>query len=195
MAGTQFGTPSGLPTTVPTDPLEIPLTKRDDFTYSTITCASPFPPWNSLGLHFSPDYPGITDPASVRHDLRGTATRRGRVVGTITSFLCEGGERTNQIVTSFRARFRHTSATQVPLQGGGPVPTTGGLELEGRFKVIDGTGRFEDLTGRGSLIGQFTCLESTLSRNNARSCAELGAFSEVPFQQVGHFRDPTVPAT
>ena len=67
--------------------------------------------------------------------------------------------------------------------------------MEGRFKVIDGTGRFEDLTGRGSLIGQFTCLESTLSRNNARSCAELGDFSEITFQQVGHFRDPTVRAT
>jgi hypothetical protein len=208
LAGTQFGTPSGQPTTVATDPLSIPVRDGDRFTYSTITCASAFPPWNSFGLHFDPDYPGINDQpggpagrsgASVRHEFRGVVTRagpgrRGTVRGTITTFLCEGGVRTNRIVTSFRARFRPTSRTLVPLTGGGPVPTTGGLAFKGRFEVIGGTGRFRDLTGRGSLIGQFSCFASTLMRNgNKRSCGALGAFSEVPFQQWGRFRDPTTP--
>src|SRR3954470_15108494 len=80
LAGTQFGTPSGQPTTVATDPVSIPVTKGDTFTYSTITCASAFPPWNSFGLHFDPNYPGVdegtTDQgAPARYELRGRVTK------------------------------------------------------------------------------------------------------------------------
>ena len=88
LAGTQFGTPSGQPTTVATDPVSIPVAAGDTFTYSTITCASAFPPWNSFGLHFEPDYPGVDEGAmdqgaSVRHELRGTVTKVSPpVVGT-----------------------------------------------------------------------------------------------------------------
>lgn len=199
LAGTQFGTPSGQPTTVATDPLQIPVTAGDHFLYSTITCASAFPPWNSFGLNFTPDYPGISDPASVRHEFEGTVVSvsggRGVIRGTITSYLCENGVRTDQIVTGFAALFSPTSAASVPLRGGGPVPTTGGLEFRGSAWIISGTGRFQDLTGGGLLIGQFTCLASTLMRNGAANCAALGAFSEVPFRITGGFRDPTVLAT
>ncbi|HEX2192198.1 MAG TPA: hypothetical protein VHH09_03315 [Acidimicrobiales bacterium] len=197
LAGTQFGTPSGQPTTVATDPLTIPVTTGDHFLYSTITCASPFPPWNSFGLQFDPGYPGITDPASVRHEIEGTVVlvnrsgTRGIVRGTITTYLCENGVRTDQIVSSFTATFQPTSATSVPLVGGGPVPTSGGLSLTGGFTITGGTGRFADLRGGGSMIGQFTCLASTLQRNGATSCADLGAFSEVPFQLRGRYFDPT----
>jgi hypothetical protein len=195
LAGTQFGTPSGQPTTVPTDPLAIPLTRGDHFLYSTITCASPFPPWNSFGLHFSPDYPGISDPASVRHELEGTVVHlsgnRGAIQGTVTSYLCENGVRTDQIVVSFQAAFAPTSARSVPLVGGGPVPTTGGLAFRGGASIVGGTGRFADLRGGGTVSGQFTCLPSTLQRNGVQSCAALGGFSEVPFQLRGRFVDPT----
>jgi hypothetical protein len=205
LAGTQFGTPSGQPTTVATDPVSIPVTKGDTFTYSTITCANPFPPWNSFGLHFEPDYPGVDEGAddkgaSVRHELRGTVTKSkadgtGKIRGTITTFLCENGVRTDQIVSRYKAKFRPTSATSVPLTGGGPVPTTGGLALRGHFKIVDGTGRFEDLKGRGSMTGQLTCLPASLTRNAKASCAALGGYSEAPFQLRGRFRDPTVPRT
>ncbi len=195
LAGTQFGTPSGLPTTVPTDPLAIPVTRGDRFLYSTITCASPFPPWNNVGLHFDPDYPGISDPASVRHEFQGTVTyasgNRGTIQGTITSYLCEGGVRTDQIVVAFQAAFSPTSARSVPLVGGGPVPTTGGLAFRGGGQIVSGTGRFADLQGGGVLMGQFTCLASTLQRNGVQNCAQLGGFSEVPFQLRGRFFDPT----
>jgi hypothetical protein len=197
LAGTQFGTPSGQPTTVATDPLATPVVTGDHVLYSTITCASPFPPWNSFGLHFAPDYPGITDPASVRHEIEGTVVSVNRsgtvgvVRGTITSYLCQNGVRTDQIVSSFTALFQPTSVTSVTLVGGGPVPTTGGLALSGAFTIVGGTGRFADLRGGGSLTGQFTCLASTLTRNGATSCADLGAFSEAPFQLRGGFVDPT----
>ena len=48
LAGTQFGTPSMQPTTVATDPVSIPVTEGDTFTYSTITCDRS-PPWKGYG--------------------------------------------------------------------------------------------------------------------------------------------------
>jgi hypothetical protein len=200
LAGSQFGTPSGQPTTMATDPVSLPLRKGDSFTYSTITCASPFPPWNSFGLHFDPDYPGITDPASVRHEIRGTVAQvkpsgRGRIEGTISTYLCVGGARADQLVIAYKAKFEPTAATQVPLTGGGPVPTTGGLAVDGRFKVVEGTGRFEGLSSHGTMAAQLTCVPGTLMRNNTTSCASLGGFSEAPFRLEGWYRDPTVPAT
>ena len=199
LAGTQFGTPSGQPTTVATDPVSTPLTRGDTFTYSTITCATAFPPWNSFGLHFTPDLPGVDEGATdrgapVRHELSGTVTKSkadgtGKVRGTITTYLCENGVRTDRIVSRFRAKLAPTSTTSVPLQGGGPVPTTGGLALRGKFKVVGGTGRFEDLAGRGTLTGQLTCLATTLTRNGKSDCGALGAYSEAPFQLRGSYRD------
>lgn len=201
LAGTQFGTPSGQPTTVATDPVSIPVAAGDTFTYSTITCATGFPPWNSFGLHFTPNYPGISEGptdrgAPVRHELRGTITKTkagtGRIEGTITTFLCENGVRTDRIVSSYKAKFWRSSATSVSLIGGGPVPTTGGLTFMGRYKVVDGSGRFEDLASNGRMRGQFTCLPQSLTRNRKASCAELGGYSEAPFQLSGRFRDKTV---
>ncbi|MDQ3720161.1 MAG: hypothetical protein M3350_05180 [Actinomycetota bacterium] len=162
------------------------MRKGDAFTYSTITCASAFPPFNSRGLQFAPNYPGITDPASVRHELRGRVTKRkakgtGTVRGRITTFLCENGVRTDRIVSRYKAKISPTSATSVPLAGGGPVSTTGGLALTGKFKIVLGTGRFEGLRGRGRMIGQFTCLPGTLTRNSKQSCTALGGYSEAPF--------------
>ena len=203
LAGTQFGTPSGQPTTVATDPLSIPVGEGDTFTYSTITCATSFPPWNTFGLHFAPNYPGVNEGprdqgAAVRHELRGTVTKTrsaggGKIEGTITTFLCENGARTDQIVSRYKARFWRSSATSVRLAGGGPVPTTGGLSFTGRWETIDGTGRFADLEGRGSMRGQFSCLPQSLTRNRTSSCTALGGFSEAPFQLRGRFRDKTVP--
>ena len=200
LAGTQFGTPSGQPTTVATDPVSIPVAKGDTFTYSTITCASAFPPWNSFGLHFEPDYPGVDEGAmdqgaSVRHEVRGTVTKirsngTGKIRGTVTTFLCENGVRTDRIVSRYKANVRPTAAAPVPLIGGGPVPSTGGLAINGKFKIVDGTGRFDSLKGHGRMIGQLTCLPQSLMRNGKASCAELGGYSELPFQLRGRYIDP-----
>jgi hypothetical protein len=199
LAGTQYGTPSGQPTTVATDPVSIPVTRGDTFTYSTITCASAFPPWNSFGLHLEPDMAGVDEGAgdqgaSVRHELSGTVTKHradgsGRLRGTITTHLCENGVRTDRIVSRYRASFRPTAATSVPLIGGGPVPTTGGLAIRGTFKITGGTGAFDDLEGHGRLLGQLTCLPASLMRNAKSDCAALGGYSEVPFQLRGVYME------
>ena len=197
LAGTQYGTPSGQPTTVATDPVSIPVTRGDTFTYSTITCASAFPPWNSFGLHFEPDLAGVDEGAtdqgaSVRHEISGTVTKArsngtGKIRGTVTTYLCENGMRTDQIVSRYKAKLTPTTATSVALVGGGPVPTTGGLAITGKFKIVDGTGRFDELSGHGTMTGQLTCLPQSLTRNMKASCTALGGFSEVPLQLRGRY--------
>lgn len=185
------GTPSGAPTLVPTTGLEIPVTQGSDFSFSSIECSSGPAPFNEVGLEFSPDFPGLEDPAPIRSVVEGTVTDvnasgGGTVEGTITTFLCENGEETDQIVTSFSARFRPTSDDQVVLMGG-TLETTGGLALNGKFIITEATGQFEDLTGEGRLRGQLTCLPIILMRNGATDCADLGLFSEALLDLDGRF--------
>ena len=185
------GTPSGSPTLVPTTGLEIPLTEGAEFSFSSIECSSGPAPFNDVGLSFTPDLHGLEDPAPIRSVVEGTvmhtnAAGGGTVEGTITTFLCENGEETDQVVVSFRSRFRPTSDNEVVLTGG-TVVTTGGLALKGRFTFVDGTGRFAGLSGQGSLQGQFTCLPTTLVRNEAADCADLGLFSEAILDLDGRF--------
>ena len=198
LSGTQFGTPTGFPTLVPTDALEVPLTEGASFRYSSIQCSSGPAPWNNAGLDFNPNFPGLTEPAPIRSVLTGTVTQlktnpsgpRGKIEGTITSYLCVNGVETDQITVSYRARFAPTSGTTLTLRGG-PVPSTGGLTLDGRFKITETTGRFADMTGHGPLNVELTCIPTTLARHNATSCAALGAFSEAFFDAEGSFKDPT----
>jgi hypothetical protein len=202
----QFGTPSGSKTLAPTEPFELDANRKgknitvaegESFTTSSIPCSNPKARFNNVGLDFNPAFPGVTkDPASIRSVIEGTVTSvspsgiRGTVKGTITTFLCENGKETATIVIAFESDFRRTGKRMLELTGGS-VTTTGGLELvNGTFKIIRGTGRFDSLTGSGTVTGQFTCLPGTLERNDARSCAELGAFSEAILQLDGAFADP-----
>ena len=200
LSGTQFGTPTGLPTLVPTRALRLPLRDgRNFFRYSSIECQSGPAPYNNVGLDFNPAYPGVPDPASIRSVMTGIVTQaspsgdRGNAEGTITSYLCENGVETDQLTVYFRGRLRAAPPTTLNLRGG-PIVTTGGAVIEARFEIIDGTGRFEDMTGGGrSGRIHLTCLPSTLTRNNAASCSALGAFSEGVLDLSGRFQDPTVP--
>jgi hypothetical protein len=198
-AGTQFGTPTGNPTLVTTDPLEIPLTEGESFRTSTIRCDAGPAPYNDVGLALTPSFPGLPDPAPIRSFITGTVTEamsgdRGTIRGTITSFVCEDGQATDQITESYRGHYEPSSETQLVLRGG-PLTTTGGIALDGRFRIIDGTGRFADMKGGGSIWMQLTCLPSTLTRNGATSCADLGAYSEAIPLLEGRFKAPTIPAS
>lgn len=180
----QFGGPGGSGTMVATDPIDFPREQREgSFSYSSISCATPAP-FNDRALNFNPDYPGIKDPAPVRHVVEGTITefsgRTGTAEGTITTFLCEDGEETDQIITSFEGRVRETSDNQ--------------MRFIGTYEITGGTGRFSDLSGMGSMTGEFTCLPKILEREDAASCAELGVFSDAIFRLKGQYSDPTAPA-
>lgn len=162
-------------TLFPTSPLPFPVTEQSSGTYSSIPCSRPAP-FNDTALDFTPDYPGIEDPASVRHFVEATLTptqgNQGTVEGEITTILCLDGEETeNQLFIAFEGTYKQT---------GGEVRFTGTFEITG------GTGVFEDITGEGTITGAFTCLAS-----REATCAQLGVLSDAVFSLQGTFSDPT----
>lgn len=178
----QFGSPSGAPTLFDTDPLAFSFEEGDTFAYSSITCDRPAP-FNDDSLIFRPGYPGIESPADARYLLEGTVTDtrsddRGFIEGTFIIVLCEDGEESDQIVVDYQGRLMRTSDNDAVIRGA-------------QFQVVDGTGRFEDISGRGSLQGRLTCLPPVLERHDADSCEDLGAFSDAAFNLRGNFHDPT----
>ena len=169
-----------------TDPLEFSFDEGDNFSYSSIPCSRPAP-FNDRSLNFSPDYPGIEDPASTRHFVEGTVTdvdaggRTGTIEGTITTILCSNGEETeNTIVTEYQARFVRS--------------TDNDLRLVGSYEIAQGTGTFADMTGSGRISGELTCLPFTLESQGAESCEDLGVYADAVLDLHGTFEDPTVPA-
>jgi hypothetical protein len=162
-------------TLFPTSPLPFPVTEQSSGTYSSIPCSRPAP-FNDTALDFTPDYPGIEDPASVRHFVEATLTpttgNMGTVEGEITTILCLDGEETqNQLFIAFEGTYKQT---------GGEVRFTGTFEITG------GTGIFEDITGEGTITGVFTCLPS-----REATCAQLGVLSDAVFSLEGTYSDPT----
>jgi hypothetical protein len=163
-------------TLFPTSPLPFPVTETSTGTYSSIPCSRPAP-FNDTALDFTPDYPGIEDPASVRHFVEATLTptrgNMGTVEGEITTILCVDGEESeNQLFIAFEGTYKQT---------GGEVRFTG------TFQITGGTGVFEDITGEGNITGAFTCLAS-----REATCAQLGVLSDAVFSLQGSFSDPTV---
>lgn len=177
------GGPSGAPLLrSETEPLPYPITETD-FSYSSVACEDSAR-FNDVALDFTPDYPGIDDPAPVRHIVEGSVTdvneagTKGTVEGTITTFLCGNGQEGDEIHTAYEGQFRQVSDNEAKLIG-----TT--------FEITGGTGRFADLDGKGSMQGSFTCLEGVLERAGAANCADLGAFSDAVFELGGHYKHPT----
>ncbi len=177
----EFRGPGGAPTLFPTDPLSFDIEEGEQFSYSSVSCEDPAR-FNDKALNFQPDYPGLDDPAPVRHFVEGTVVEdsgdTGEIEGTITTFLCENGEEGDQIVFEFEAEFVRTSDNQLKL-------------VDGTFDIEGGTGRFEDIKGGGTLTGEFTCLPTVLDNEGAESCAELGVFSDFIAELNGTFSDPT----
>lgn len=185
--------------------LKSPFERGDRFAYSSRLCANNAP-FNEVGLDFDPNYPGIdsaTGVAAVRHLAEGRIVsvkhggNKGTISGTIKSVVCvtRNGARVasgDALVMDYSARFRRTSDNE--------------LYLKGRFwfSPSRSTGTFEDITGRGSLEAQLTCLGH--ERNPALpTCEDLGYYADFvglrgnlaapPGQTtpglIGHFRDHT----
>ena len=162
-------------TLFPTSPLPFPVTEASTGTYSSIPCSRPAP-FNDTALDFTPDYPAVDDPASVRHFVEATLTpsrgNMGTVDGEITTILCvDGAESENRLYISFEGTYKQT---------GGEVRFTG------TFAITGGSGVFADITGEGTITGSFTCLAS-----REATCADLGVLSDAVFSLQGTFSDPT----
>ena len=162
-------------TLFPTSPVPFPVTEPSTGTYSSIPCSQPAP-FNDTALDFSPDFPGIEDPASVRHfvDVALTPTQgnKGTIEGEITTILClDGQESENQLFIAFEGTYKQTG---------------GEVRFQGTFEITGGTGVFEDITGEGTITGALTCLAS-----REATCAQLGVLSDAVFSLQGTFSDPT----
>lgn len=162
-------------TLVATDPLETTFAAGDAFSYSSIPCSRPAP-FNDTSLNFSPDYPGVEDPASTRHFVEGTITSvdgSGRT-GTITTILCVGGaESQSTITTAYTGRFVRSSDNE--------------LRIVGSYEIAGGTGIFDGLEGSGAIRGSLTCLPRTLEATGAQSCADLGVYADAVFNLSGGY--------
>jgi hypothetical protein len=163
-------------TLFPTSPVPFPVTEPSSGTYSSIPCSRPAP-FNDTALDFTPDFPGVEDPASVRHfvevALTPTQGNKGTIEGEITTILCVDGEESeNQLFITFAGTYKQTA---------------GEVRFKGTFEITGGTGVFEDITGEGAITGTLTCLAS----RNA-TCAQLGVLSDAVFSLQGSFSDPTV---
>ena len=162
-------------TLFPTSPVPFPVTEPSTGTYSSIPCSRPAP-FNDTALDFTPAYPGIEDPASVRHFVEVTLTptrgNTGTVEGEITTILCEDGEESeNRLFTTFEGTYKQTG---------------GEVRFQGTFEITGGTGVFEDITGEGTITGALTCLAGP------QACAQRGVLSDAVFSLQGTFSDPTV---
>ena len=160
-------------TLFPTSPLPFPVTEESTGTYSSIPCSRPAP-FNDTALDFTPDYPGIEDPASVRHFVEATLTptqgNQGMVEGEITTILCfDGKESKNQLFLTFEGTYKQTGEQ---------------VRFTGTFEITGGTGVFEDITGEGTITGTFSCL-------GTRDCGDLGLLTDAAFALQGTFSDPT----
>jgi hypothetical protein len=158
-----------------TSPLPFPVTRPSTGTYSSIPCSEPAP-FNDKALDFNPDFPGLEDPAPVRHFVEVTVTptqgNMGTIEGEITTILCVNGkESKHRIFFSFEGTYKQTG---------------GDLNVQGTFEITGGTGMFQDITGEGTISGTITCLPA----RNA-TCAQLGVFSDAVFALQGTFSDPT----
>ena len=163
-------------TLFPTSPVPFPVTEPSSGTYSSIPCSRPAP-FNDTALDFTPDFPGIEDPASVRHFVEVTLTptqgNKGTVEGEITTILClDGEESENQLFITFEGTYKQTA---------------GEVRFQGTFEIVGGTGVFEDITGEGTITGALTCLAG-----RDATCAQLGVLSDAVFALQGSFSDPTV---
>lgn len=193
-----LGGPGGAALLTETDPLSFPV-REESFSYASVPCETSVP-FNDRALEFNPDYPGIDDPASARFITEGEVTdvsrsgKKADVEGTITVFLCENGEEGDQIVFAYDAKLLVRSDSDAAVRG--------------TFEIVEGTGRFEDISGQGSIHGRLTCLPRVLERAGAESCADHGAFTDAVFFRgpqddpspeditgglKGHYEDPTVP--
>ena len=188
----------GLPTLFPTTPLEFDFEEGDRFSYSSAACEFRLK-FNDTSLIFrGQGYPGVPSPGPAAYFLEGEITDNpsrgpGTVEGTLTVIRCaeagDGGQaeiEAGRIVIDYRAKFTKKSANTLRLRGG-------------KFRITEGTGIFEDITGRGSFKGRLTCLPGTLDNEGVPpgtdNCAELGFFSDAAFNLRGSFKDPTVPTT
>ena len=174
---------------VPTEPWNGALRNNAVFTYRSIACTGNAPVNNIASdlPSYNTRVAGSRAPSSMRahpYYMRLKRTSRGWLMrGTIVFTVCRLGGGPNpsddpvpdadkpKINMRYEARFTKVNGELV--------------RYNGRFRIIGGTQRYEDLTGSGSMAGYFFCFQPS-------GCAANGGnYADGQFVMHGSYRDPT----
>ena len=155
-----------------------------EFVYSAIPCSGNAP-MNNISSNL-PTYnaliPGSRSPASTRSHPFKFTVRDGKMTGSIQLTVCKlgPGPTKDEIADASRPRITITFQAQASQRTGEETV------FSGAFKVAGGTGRYEKLTGEGTIRGYFMCFDP-------KGCAEgnKGYFRDMQYVLEGKFSDPS----
>ena len=155
-----------------------------EFVYRAIPCSGNAP-MNNISSNL-PTYnaliPGSRSPASTRSHPFKFTVRDGKMNGTIQLTVCKlgPGPTQDQIADSARPRI------DITFQADASYRTGEETVFSGAFKVAGGTGRYEKLTGAGTIRGYFMCFDP-------KGCPEgnKGYFRDMQYVLEGKFSDPS----
>ena len=155
-----------------------------DFVYRAIPCSGNAP-MNNISSNL-PTYnaliPGSRSPASTRSHPFKFTVRDGKMNGTIQLTVCKlgPGPTQDQVADSARPRI------DITFQADANYRTGEETVFSGAFKVAGGSGRYEKLTGAGTIRGYFMCFDP-------KGCAEgnKGYFRDMQYVLEGKFSDPS----
>ena len=155
-----------------------------EFVYRAIPCSGNAP-MNNISSNL-PTYnaliPGSRSPASTRsHPFKFTA-RDGKMNGTIQLTVCKLAPGPTQDTVADATRPRIT----ITFQADANRRTGEETVFSGPFKIVGGTGRYEKLTGEGTIRGYFMCFDP-------KGCPEgnKGYFRDMQYVLEGTFSDPS----
>ena len=159
-------------------------TGSGEFVYRAIPCSGNAP-MNNISSNL-PTYnaliPGSRSPASTRsHPFRFTV-RDGRMTGSIQLTVCKLAPGPTQDAVSDASRSRINISFQADASRRAAEETV----FSGTFRIVGGTGRYEKLTGEGTIRGYFMCFDP-------KGCAEgnKGYFRDMQYVLEGKFSDPS----
>ena len=155
-----------------------------DFVYRAIPCSGNAP-MNNISSNL-PTYnaliPGSRSPASTRsHPFRFTV-RDGKMNGSIQLTVCKLGPGPTKDDIADASRPRITIQFQALANHRNGEETV----FSGTFKLAGGSGRYEKLSGEGTIRGYFMCFDP-------KGCAEgnKGYFRDMQYVLEGKFSDPS----
>lgn len=154
------------------------------YRYASIACTGNAPVNNiSTNLTtYNSRVPGSRSPASTRNHPMEFVVQGSTLRGSVELTACKPGPgptgspdpvpdgRKDRIFLDWTATYERTSPEEVAWSG--------------RFTITGGTGRYEDLTGRGTVSGYFFCFA-------AEGCESLGQFRDAQYTMTGTYRGPT----
>lgn len=155
-----------------------------EFVYRAIPCSGNAP-MNNISSNL-PTYngliPGSRSPASTRsHPFRFTV-RDGKMTGTILLTVCQlaPGPTKDDVADASRPRIT------INFQADASRRTGEETVFSGAFRIAGGTGRYEKLSGEGTIRGYFMCFDP-------KGCSEgnRGYFRDMQYVLEGKFSDPS----